>query len=155
MPPLHQMNVSQKCQYALRAVFELSRRPAQGPVRTSEIAESQAIPTKFLELILRELKQGGFVESRRGKQGGYLLVGRPDRVTVGEIIRFVDGPVAPVRCVGGSGRADCPLYEGCAFMGMWSRARDAVNEVFDNTTFQDLIDEGLSAGRRQSANYCI
>jgi Rrf2 family protein len=124
-------------------------------VRTSEIAESQAIPAKFLELILRELKQGGFVDSRRGKRGGYLLLGRPDRVTVGEIIRFVDGPVAPVRCVAGSDPPDCPLYGSCAFMGMWSRARDAVNEVFDNTTFQDLIDEGLSAGRRQIADYCI
>ena len=149
------MNVSQKCEYALRAVFELSRRPGEGPVRTSEIAESQAIPAKFLALILRELKQGGFVDSRRGKRGGYLLLGRPDRVTVGEIIRFVDGPVAPVRCVAGSDPPDCPLYGSCAFTGMWSRARDAVNEVFDNTTFQDLIDEGLSAGGQQIANYFI
>ena len=149
------MNVSQKCQYALRAVFELSTRPGEGPVRTSEIAESQAIPAKFLELILRELKQGGFVDSRRGKRGGYLLLGRPDRMTVGEIIRFVDGPIAPVRCVAGSDPPDCPLYGSCAFMGMWSRARDAVNEVFDNTTFQDLIDGGLPDGERQVSNYCI
>ena len=145
------MNVSQKCQYALRAVFELSRPPRQRPVRTSEIAEAQAIPPRFLELILRELKRGGFVESRRGARGGYLLLGQPDRVTVGEVIRFVDGPVALVKCITESEQADCPIYGGCAFIGMWRRARDAVNHVFDNTTFQDLLDEDLSA----AANYYI
>ena len=145
------MNVSRKCQYALRAVFELSRRPRERPVRISEIAESQAIPPKFLELILGELKRGGFVESRRGARGGYLLLRQPDRVTVGEVIRFVDGPVAPVQCITETERADCPLYGGCAFIGMWSQVRDAVNHVFDNTTFQDLIDEDPSA----VVNYCI
>jgi len=145
------MHVSQKCQYALRAIFELSRRPRQDPVRTSEIAKSQAIPPRFLELILGELKQGGFVESRRGARGGYLLPRQPDRVTVGEVIRFVDGPVAPVQCITETERADCPLYGGCAFIGLWSQVRDAVNHVFDNTTFQDLIDEDLSA----VANYSI
>ncbi len=145
------MNVSQKYQYALRAVFELSRRPQQSPVRTSEIAESQAIPPKFLELILGELKRGGFVESRRGARGGYLLLGQPDRVTVGEVIRFVDGPVAPVKCITETEQADCPIHGGCAFVGMWRRTRDALNDVFDNTTFQDLLDEDLSA----AADYCI
>ena len=145
------MNVSQKCQYALRAVFELSRRPRQRPVRSSEIAEAQAIPPKFLELILGELKRGGFVESRRGARGGYLLLGQPDRVTVGEVIRFVDGPVTPVKCITETEQANCPIYGGCAFEGMWRRTRDAVNDVFDNTTFQDLLDEDPSA----AANYCI
>ena len=145
------MNVSQKCQYALRALFELSRRPRQNPVRTAEIAEAQAIPPKFLELILGELKRGGFVESRRGARGGYLLLYQPDRLTVGEVIRFVDGPIAPVRCVTEAERADCPLLAGCALIGMWRRARDAVSHVFDNTTFQDLLDEELSA----APNYCI
>jgi Rrf2 family cysteine metabolism transcriptional repressor len=145
------MNVSQKCQYALRAVFELSRRPRQSPVRSSEIAESQAIPPKFLELILGELKRAGFVESRRGARGGYLLLKQPNRLTVGEVIRFVDGPVAPINCVAETESADSPVYGGRAFTGMWSRVRNAVNHVFDNTTFQDLIDEDRSA----VANYCI
>ena len=145
------MNVSQKCQYALRAVFELSRRPRQSPVRSSEIAESQAIPPKFLELILGELKRAGFVESRRGARGGYLLLKQPNRLTVGEVIRFVDGPVALVKCITEIEQADCPIYGGCALIGMWRRARDAVNHVFDNTTFQDLLDEELSA----APNYCI
>jgi Rrf2 family protein len=151
------MYVSQKCQYALRAIFELARRREQLPVRTADIAEAQAIPPKFLELILGELRHGGFVESRRGARGGYLLVRQPDRVTVGEVIRFVDGPVAPVRCVMEAEPTGCRLYSdrGCAFIGMWRRARDAGNQVFDSTTFQDLIDEDPAFGERCVADYCI
>ena len=149
------MYVSRKCQYALRAIFELSRRHQTGPVRSAEIAESQAIPAKFLELILGELKRGGFVASRRGARGGYLLQGRPDRVTVGKIIRFVDGPVTPVGCVSETEQPSCPLYGSCAFIDMWSRARDAGNQVFDNTTFQDLIDEDPSCGGQSVDHYCI
>ena len=93
-------------------------------------------------LVLGELKRGGFVESRRGARGGYLLLSQPDRLTVGEVIRFVDGPVPPVRCVTEAERVDCPFLRGCAFIGMWRRARDAVNHVFDNTTFQDLHGRG-------------
>jgi len=149
------MNVSQKCQYALRAIFELCKHAGNGPLQTAKISESQEIPLKFLELILGELRRGGFVESRRGVRGGYLVLGRPDHLTVGEIIRFVDGPVGPVRCVTGSQPPDCPLHGDCAFMGMWSRAHDAVTEVFDGTSFQDLIDEDRAAGGRHAANYSI
>ena len=67
------MMVSQKCQYALRATFELARRQGEGPIRIADLASAQAIPGKFLELILCDLKQGQFVESRRGRRGGYLL----------------------------------------------------------------------------------
>jgi Rrf2 family protein len=149
------MNVSQKCQYALRAIFELARNLGNGPLQTARIAESQAIPPKFLELILGELKRGGFVESRRGVRGGYLLLGRPADLTVGEIIRFVDGPLGPVRCVTDSHRPDCALHGSCAFMDMWSRAHEAVTEVFDGTSFQDLIDEDRAAGERGAVDYSI
>ena len=149
------MTLSQKCQYALRAVFELAKRHRQGPVRIADIAEKQAIPAKFLELILGELKHAGFLASRRGVHGGYLLLPEPDGVTVGDVIRFVEGPVAPVRCVTGSERTDCPLYGGCAFMGMWTRATDAMNEVFDGTTFQDLIDEDMSSNGQHISDYRI
>ena len=150
-----EMNISQKCQYALRAVFELAKRSGDSPTAVSQIAEAQAIPPKFLELILGELRQGGFVESRRGIHGGYLLAGSPSALTVGEIIQFVDGSVAPVRCVAGGKGTDCPLYGNCAFMGMWSRARDAVAEVYDGTTFQHLLDEEKISCSQYVPSYCI
>ena len=149
------MRVSQKCQYALRAVFELARRHGEGPTSIREIASAQAIPPRFLELILAELRKGGFVQSRRGVHGGYFLARLPRAVSAGEIIRFIDGPVAPVRCVGDRRGADCPLYGECAFMGMWTRARDAVAEVYDTTTFQDLIDAEQTSPAGYATAYCI
>ncbi|KKL10688.1 hypothetical protein LCGC14_2553300, partial [marine sediment metagenome] len=103
------MNVSQKCQYALRAVFELAKRQGRGPTTISDVAEAQAIPPRFLELILGQLRQGGFVDSRRGPRGGYLLPVTSPALTIGQIIEFIDGPIAPVRCVVGGPDVDCPL----------------------------------------------
>jgi Rrf2 family protein len=148
------MNVSQKCQYALRGIFELAKRDGQGPVSIGEIASVQSIPARFLELILGELRQGGFVESRRGRKGGYMLAASPAELKVGDIIRFIDGPVAPVKCVAGTGETDCPLLGHCAFMSMWIRARDAVSEVYDNTSFTNLAEEE-AARANYVASYCI
>jgi len=149
------MGVSQKCQYALRAVFELAKRHGQGPTSIREIARVQALPSKFLELILAELRKGGFVRSRRGVHGGYLLAASPKTVSAGEIIRFVDGPVAPVPSVGNRRGAERPLHGECAFIDMWTRAHDAVADVYDSTTFQDLMDAELAASGEYVASYCI
>lgn len=135
------MQVSQKCQYAVRAIFELAKHYGQGPVRISDVAEAQAIPPRFLEVILGELKQGGFVESRRGKEGGYMLVRSPRELSAGDVIRFVEGPLGPVDCVSSATQDACALHDHCVFMPMWRRAQEAVEAVFDCTTFQDLIDE--------------
>lgn len=149
------MNVSQKCQYALRAVFELASRAGQGPAKIAEIADTQAIPVRFLETILAELKRAGFVESRRGVQGGYLLAGAPNDLTTGQIIQFVDGPLSPVKCVTEGDVEKCPLYGKCAFLDLWTRARDAVTEVYDSVTFQDLIDNDRIANASYASNYNI
>ena len=133
--------ISQKCQYALRAVFELAKRGGHGPVKIADIAESQAIPARFLEVILSQLKPGGFVESRRGKQGGYMLARSPRRLTVGEVIRFIEGPFGPVACMDSAPDAGCPLHGDCVFLGMWERVREAVSGVYDTTTFENLIKE--------------
>jgi len=149
--------VSQKCQYALRAVFELARNFGRGPVKIGVIAEAQAIPPRFLEVILNEMKQGGFVESRRGAEGGYLLVRRPDRLSVGEIIRFIEGPVGPVSCVVGDPEStSCPLHGDCVFMPMWERVREAMSSVYDTTTFDDLVvQEEARKGAGYVASYNI
>src|SRR5215204_1508023 len=85
------MNISVKGEYALHAVFDLALQTPGEPVRIADIARRQQIPQKFLELILAGLKQGGFVESRRGAEGGYLLAKPADSITVGEVIRFMEG----------------------------------------------------------------
>jgi len=149
------MNLSQKCQYALRALFELATRQGQGPVPTGEIAEAQAIPPRFLELILAQLKQAGYVESQRGARGGYQLAVPPGALTVGEIIRYVEGPLGPVKCLASSDQADCPLLGRCVFLGLWERAHEAVSQVYDTTSLQDLIDQAGASEGRYVASYCI
>ncbi len=133
--------LSQKTQYALRALFELARHKGDGPQKIADVAEAQAIPARFLEVILHELKRGGFVESRRGKGGGYFLVRSPGELTVGEVIRFLEGPLAPVGCAVPGAEADCPLGPSCVFLPLWREAREALSEVLDGKTLQDLVEE--------------
>ena len=135
------MILSQKCLYALRAIYEITLREADWPVKSGEIAEAQAIPPRFLENILAQLKQGGFVDSKRGREGGYMLPGPERDVTVGEVIRFVQGPLVPVQCMADDGGPTCKLAGNCPFHATWERARDAVAGVYDNTTFRDLVRE--------------
>ncbi|MGC9319475.1 MAG: RrF2 family transcriptional regulator [Armatimonadota bacterium] len=132
------MIVSHKCQYALRAMYEITRREDDWPVKSAEIAEAQAIPPRFLENILAQLKQGGFVDSKRGKDGGYMLADPERQTTVGEIIRFIEGPLVPVHCMT-EGPAVCRLHGDCPFQEMWRAAQQAVLSVYDNTTLQGLV----------------
>jgi len=132
--------LSQKCQYALRAMYEITLREEDWPVKSGDIAEAQAIPPRFLENILAQLKQGGFVDSKRGKEGGYMLPEPRREVSVGEVIRFIQGPLVPVHCMA-EGPTVCKLHGNCPFHSMWERAQAAVVEVYDNTTFKDLIEE--------------
>ena len=135
------MLVSQKSRYALRAVFELALRHGQGPVKVADIAAAQAIPLRFLEVILGQLKQAGFVESRRGNVGGYLLARFPDRITVGEVLEFIQGPVNLLDCTDGYSKGKCPLLGNCVFLPMWEKVQDAISGIYDNTTFENLVEQ--------------
>ena len=133
------MPISQKCQYAVRSVFELAKRQGSGATKISDIAEAQAIPIRFLENILNQLKGGGFVESVRGKDGGYLLARSAKDLTVGEIVRYMEGPLSPVECNPGGRKGTCSMYGRCVFLSLWKRAQEALETVYNGTTFQDLI----------------
>lgn len=134
------MSVTQKCQYALRAVYELALRQDSSPCKIGVIAESQGIPVRFLENILNGLKGAGFVDSARGKDGGYYLTRGADKITVGEVIRFIQGPFDPVDC---NSRLDasCNIFDDCVFRPLWEKARLALDVVYDGTTIQDLVDQ--------------
>jgi len=149
------MNISQECQYALRAVFELAKRQGGGPVSVGRIAKVQAIPPRFLELILGNLKRSGYVVSRRGAGGGYLLAVSPRDLSVGDIIRFVDGPLDPVACIAGKEGGSCPLRGDCAFAVVWERAKRAVEGVYDNTSFGDLVEQERDHPRSNVPMYSI
>src|SRR5262244_1158342 len=125
------MKISVKGEYALQAIFDLCSQPPGQPVKIADIARRQKIPQKFLELILASLKQGGFVESRRGAEGGYLLARPADTLTVGEILRFIEGRT------GGKDRSqrrgDSP------FADLWQQVDHAVSAVLDKTTLLDIL----------------
>jgi Rrf2 family protein len=125
------MQVSVKGEYALLAVFDLAAHSSGGPVKTSAIARRQRIPRKFLEMVLAALKQGGFVESRRGAEGGYLLARPADSLTAGEVLRFVEG--APGVKVREKRKAATPFGQ------MWQEVDEAISSIVDRVTFAELV----------------
>jgi Rrf2 family protein len=149
------MWITQKCQYALRALFELAKREKEGIVRSGDIAAQQAIPKRFLEVILHQLRQGGFVDSQRGKEGGFFLARPAASITVGEIIRFIDGPMSPVDCQLDRPHGQCSLKGCCVFMGLWDEARDALERVYDTKTLKDLVDREEARLAAQAPQYSI
>ncbi len=148
------VNVTRKCQYALRAVYELAEKYHREFVPVSSIAAAQVIPLRFLETIFAELRRAGIVSARRGVGGGYVLSVPPAEISVGQIIRLIDGSLSPVSCAGDD-EFDCPRDGRCVFLPMWNRAREAVSHIYDETTFADLIRIGQELARETVADYCI
>lgn len=149
------MSVSSKCYYAIRAIYALADQAGPGPVKIAEIAERERIPIRFLEVILGQLKGGGFVVSRRGAEGGYRLARPAEQITVGDIMRFVDGPIAPVDCVSQSRPRECQFHGECHFFGFWGRVRQAISDVVDQTTFDDLLRENRERATGYVADWTI
>ena len=137
-----------KNQYALRAIFELAKHMDQGPVKISDIAAAQSIPLRFLEVILNQLKGSGIVDSKRGFYGGYFLVKPPNEVSVGDVLRFLQREQLPTDCIACVSKTSCPFNGQCAFSSMWIRVKQAAFNIYDETSFQDLIDREQGAGRQ-------
>ncbi|MFO0956445.1 MAG: Rrf2 family transcriptional regulator [Isosphaeraceae bacterium] len=133
------MQISAKCYYALRALYALADHADPAPLKAAEIAERQRIPLKFLEVILNQLKGAGLVASRRGSEGGYFIARSAEELTVGEIIRAIDGPIAPVDCVSVSRPKECEFPGQCPFFCVWGEVRKAISNVVDRTSFADLV----------------
>jgi Rrf2 family protein len=151
--------LSSRAKYATRALLDLTLQAGDSPVQIQDIAERQAIPLKFLEQILLQLKRFGFVNSRKGPGGGYFLVKAPDEITLGAVVRAMDGPLAPISCVSVSGYMECgcPEPETCGLRVVWKGARDALAEVLDGTTFADIRDrqKDLRAERAATLDFVI
>jgi Rrf2 family protein len=134
--------LSQKAKYALRALLALAAEPEGEPVHIADIAASENISRKFLESILLELRRHGLLVSRRGPGGGYRLARAADQITFGEIIRIVDGPLAPVACASVTAFqlcTDCPDPNACSIRWLMQQVRDATAGVLDNCTLADAL----------------
>jgi Rrf2 family protein len=133
-----------KKQYAIRAIFELAKHMGKGPRKISDIARAQEIPVRFLEVILSQLKGSGFVESKRGFCGGYTLVRPPNEITVGDVLRFMSGQDETVGGLTDKSKDSFSLNVDVTFSSMMNRAREAVFDVYDQTTIQNLLDNEKS-----------
>ncbi len=134
--------MSQKAKYALRALVALCKVAPGESQMISEISRDQAIPKKFLEQILLELKRAGIVMSRRGRLGGYVLLRSPDEVTFGEVLRLIDGPIAPLPCLSKIAYrrcVDCADEATCEIRHVFARVTIATREVLDSTTLADAV----------------
>ena len=149
------MKLSKKCQYALRAVLELAARSNQAPVKIQAVAEAQAIPHRFLEVILNELRHGGIVASRRGNDGGYLLASPPESFTVASVIEQIEGRVSISPVGQGDGEDRKEAFGDGAFDRLWAQIDDAIRAVCDGTTFGDLLSYEQESRAGAALNYCI
>lgn len=134
------MRITYRGDYALKAVLDLSLHYNQGVVTIHDLAKRADVPVKFLEQVLLDLKKGGFVESRRGINGGYLLARHPKDIKFGDVIKFIDGPVEPISCVE-KGYAGCGSIYNCVLRRVCQRVYEQTSKIVDNTTFEDLANQ--------------
>ncbi len=132
------MKISKKGEYALRALSCLVRRRGEGPVPIREIAREEQIPKKFLEAILLELRKAGLIESVRGPAGGYRLLKDPRTVSLARVIRMIDGPLAPLRCVSKTAHLRCPREKICGLHGVMAEVREALAGILEKKSLGDL-----------------
>lgn len=142
--------LSQKAKYALKALLALAAASEGQLLQGGEIAERQQIPKKFLDLILQELRKHRLVESARGKKGGYMLALPADEITIGRIIRAIDGPLAPIACASVTGYRRCPDCQNekaCAVRRLMRDVRDAAAGILDHVSLADAAASALARSR--------
>ena len=140
------MKVTFKGDYALKAVLDLALSYKAELVTGHDLARRIDAPIKFLEQVLLELKKGGFIESRRGNEGGYMLSRAPSLITVGEVIRFIEGPIEPISCLQEK-YSNCADINKCVFKNMWQKVCQATSDIIDQVTFEELVSQ-VNAGQQ-------
>jgi Rrf2 family cysteine metabolism transcriptional repressor len=135
------MKLSTKGRYGLRAMIDMAQSQEKGPKATRNIAERQGISERYLEQLMVPLKRAGLVKSIRGSQGGYILGRSPEKITAGDIIRALEGPIAPVDCVNEMHPETCEREDYCVTRILWEKVRDSVSGVLDSYTLADLAQE--------------
>jgi Rrf2 family protein len=145
------MRLSTKGEYASRAMLELSLHYEDKPLHIRDISRAQDIPPRFLEQILLQLKRAGYLRSRKGPEGGYYLSRPPAEINVAEVIRAIEGPLAPIDCVSVSAHEVCIHEAHCGLRSLWKEVRDAIAEIMERTTFEELAERTKAArrGRRR------
>ncbi|MDW8343776.1 MAG: Rrf2 family transcriptional regulator [Verrucomicrobiae bacterium] len=149
------MKLSKRGEYALRALIDIGLAHALGKtlVSSSELAKQERIPVKFLEAILLELKQAGYLHSKRGAQGGYFLAQPMHRIKIGDVVRRIEGPLAPIRCASVTAyeKCSCPDEAHCGLRLLMVDVRNAIANILDRYTLADTVEVTLRKLRRDKA----
>jgi Rrf2 family protein len=148
------VKLSKRGEYALRALIDFGLAQSMGKplLQVNELASKEDLPVKFLEQILMQLKAAGYLESRRGKHGGYLLARRPEDIQIGQVVRLIDGPLAPIRCVSQVAyeRCTCPDEEHCGLRMVMLDVRNAISNILDRFSLADVVEVTLRKMRRNN-----
>lgn len=146
------MKISKRGEYALRALidFGLAEAVDRPLLQLNEIASKEDLPVRFLEQILRQLKDAGYLKSRRGKLGGYLLARPPENICIGQVIRLIDGPLAPISCTSQTAyeRCTCPDEEHCGLRMLMLDVRSAIAKILDHYTLADVVEVAVRKLRK-------
>jgi len=149
------MKLSTKGRYGVKSMLDLALHDGEGPVALKSIAERQEISENYLEQLFASLKKAGHVNSVRGAQGGYMLAHSPENITIGSILRALEGSLAPVDCVMEDEPNKCSKSDKCVTKIVWEKIRDKVNEAVDSITLADLIEEYKKANPDDSYIYHV
>ena len=147
------MQITYRGDYSLKTILFLSFHHNRDVITIHELAKKLDIPIKFLEQVLLGLKRGGFVDSKRGVNGGYYLLKQPKDIRVGDVIRFIDGPIEPIACANkDKSYKGCKDIYSCVFRDIWSEITKLTSNIVDNITFDDLR---FKSNLKENIDYCI
>ncbi|WP_422445773.1 RrF2 family transcriptional regulator [Thermoanaerobacterium sp. DL9XJH110] len=135
------MKLSTKGRYGLKAMFDLALNYGKGPIPLKSIAERQEISEHYLEQLFSNLRKAGLVKSVRGAQGGYVLARKPSEITVGDVLRVLEGPIGLVDCVLEQDAVECSKADDCITRVVWEKIRDSMIATMDSITLKDMCDE--------------
>ena len=149
------MQINYKTDYSLKVILHLACNYPDRLEHIKDISQQQDIPRKFLEQVLLHLKKGGFVNSKKGPEGGYFLKKAPEEITVGDIIRHVVGSVSPISCIDQDGEKTCGFSSFCVFRGIFSDVKKAISTIIDSKNFKDLLLEQQRLREKNAIDFQI
>lgn len=146
------MKFSTRGRYGVQIMVDLAQHATEGPISLKSVADRQKLSEHYLEQLVPELRKAGLVKSIRGSQGGYILAKSPEDIIIGDVIRILEGPIAPVDCTNESdGLSCCEKTDFCVTREVWVKVRDSINDVVDSISLADLLKDGDKAnGKRLS-----
>ena len=149
------MRISYKTDYALKVILHLAENYPEKLDHIKDISKTQDIPKKFLEQVMLQLKKGGFIMSKKGPKGGYYLNKPPSEITMGDIIRFIDGSISPISCIEKGNETSCDFSSFCVFKPVFKDVENAISSIIDNINFKDLHEEQKKIKRNTALDFQI